>query len=223
MNPVNRSTWLLVSFFLVAFVDILAIALSNSWLESMVKPLLMPVLMGYYLSVSSQVNRFLLSALFFSLLGDILLLDKSQYFVYGLGCFLISQLIYVALFFAAVKNGSISNWIKAIVPFALYLLILLRLLFPNLDAFFIPVLIYALAICLFGVISLMQVLENKFQAGWLLSGSVLFILSDSMIAINKFYQPFEGAGIAIMTTYVAAQFLIVQFVLRTERKEQNPI
>lgn len=40
-------------------------------------------------------------------------------------------------------------------------------------------------------------------------GAVFFLISDSMIAINKFYQPIEEAGIIIMGTYCIAQLLIV--------------
>ena len=221
MNFSIKAVWLTICYVLVCLIDILAVAMNLDWLESAVKPLLMPILMLLYLMMSNHRNKLLLTALFFSLLGDILLLDKTQFFVYGLGSFLISQLVYVLLFFPAVKNGSMSNWIKAIVPFALYLLILLKLLFPHLDSFFLPVLIYAVAICLFGLISLMQVLEKKPYSALLLSGAVLFIISDSMIAINKFYQAFDGAGIAIMLTYVSAQYLIVQFVLKREKLEES--
>jgi uncharacterized membrane protein YhhN len=42
-----------------------------------------------------------------------------------------------------------------------------------------------------------------------LVGAVLFILSDSTIALNKFLQHFEAASLLVMTTYAAAQWLIV--------------
>jgi uncharacterized membrane protein YhhN len=41
-----------------------------------------------------------------------------------------------------------------------------------------------------------------------LAGAILFVLSDSMIAINRFTQPFELARIAIMSSYITAQYLI---------------
>jgi uncharacterized membrane protein YhhN len=45
-------------------------------------------------------------------------------------------------------------------------------------------------------------------------GSVLFVLSDSMIAINKFFHPIQNEGILIMSTYIAAQFLIMRGILK---------
>jgi uncharacterized membrane protein YhhN len=41
-------------------------------------------------------------------------------------------------------------------------------------------------------------------------GAVFFVLSDSLLAINKFYHPFWGANISIMLTYGIAQFCIVK-------------
>jgi uncharacterized membrane protein YhhN len=40
-------------------------------------------------------------------------------------------------------------------------------------------------------------------------GAILFVASDTMLALNKFYMPFEFAGAAIMVTYCFAQLLIV--------------
>ena len=41
-------------------------------------------------------------------------------------------------------------------------------------------------------------------------GALLFVISDSVLAINKFYQPFEVAGVIIMLTYGLAQLFIVE-------------
>ena len=46
----------------------------------------------------------------------------------------------------------------------------------------------------------------------LLSGALLFMLSDSLIAINKFRVPLPAAGFWIMITYLAGQYLIVRVV-----------
>ncbi len=43
-------------------------------------------------------------------------------------------------------------------------------------------------------------------------GAVLFILSDSMIALFKFHDPKAIYPIATMITYVLAQYLIYQFM-----------
>ncbi|HNM27623.1 MAG TPA: lysoplasmalogenase family protein, partial [Saprospiraceae bacterium] len=49
----------------------------------------------------------------------------------------------------------------------------------------------------------------------LLAGALLFVLSDSLIAINKFGHPFNGARLMIMVTYLLGQFLLVSGARRT--------
>jgi uncharacterized membrane protein YhhN len=50
------------------------------------------------------------------------------------------------------------------------------------------------------------------KAAWnsLFSGALLFVMSDSLLAINKFVHPIPEAGFLIMSTYILAQYFIVQ-------------
>jgi uncharacterized membrane protein YhhN len=51
-------------------------------------------------------------------------------------------------------------------------------------------------------------LKNRSVAFLIIFGAMLFICSDSLLAVNKFYQQFEYAGIGVMCTYGIAQLLI---------------
>jgi uncharacterized membrane protein YhhN len=46
------------------------------------------------------------------------------------------------------------------------------------------------------------------QAGLAALGAMLFVASDSMIAINRFYGRFRLADLLILATYFVAQWLI---------------
>jgi uncharacterized membrane protein YhhN len=46
-----------------------------------------------------------------------------------------------------------------------------------------------------------------------LAGAILFVFSDSLIAINKFAVGIPKSGIWIMTTYILAQYLIMSGLL----------
>jgi uncharacterized membrane protein YhhN len=48
---------------------------------------------------------------------------------------------------------------------------------------------------------------------FVLIGAILFIISDSLIAINKFAYSIPLSGLWVMATYIAAQYLIVEGVL----------
>jgi uncharacterized membrane protein YhhN len=52
-----------------------------------------------------------------------------------------------------------------------------------------------------------------------LAGAILFVLSDSGIAFSKFIHPFSGTSLLIMSTYVAAQYLIVAGFIMQSKKE----
>jgi uncharacterized membrane protein YhhN len=55
--------------------------------------------------------------------------------------------------------------------------------------------------------------EQSTENLWLLIGAILFIFSDSLIAVDKFYQPNEIYGVSIMITYILAQFLICKAMI----------
>lgn len=46
-------------------------------------------------------------------------------------------------------------------------------------------------------------------------GAVLFVISDLVLAVNKFCQPVAGERYIIMTTYYAAQFFIALSVVNS--------
>ena len=50
---------------------------------------------------------------------------------------------------------------------------------------------------------------NKPANDMFVFGALMFVLSDSLLAINKFLEPLPYAGISIMLTYCAAQYFIV--------------
>jgi uncharacterized membrane protein YhhN len=56
----------------------------------------------------------------------------------------------------------------------------------------------------------MLYIRNKMPGRWMMIGALLFVISDSILAINKFYQSFEMANILIMLSYGFAQFYIVK-------------
>jgi uncharacterized membrane protein YhhN len=78
----------------------------------------------------------------------------------------------------------------------------------------IPVSLYAFVISTMLLMSIKAYFEWKKPANLLvLIGAVLFVVSDSILAINKFYTPLPMSSFLIMSTYLGAQFFIVKSVL----------
>jgi uncharacterized membrane protein YhhN len=102
-------------------------------------------------------------------------------------------------------------------PFLLFLIFFYAYLYPYLGEMRIPVFVYALVIALMSVSAL-----NRFGSVNLLSfrlvfiGSLLFMLSDSILAVSLFVKNFEFSGVAVMLTYIAAQYLIMSGAMKAQ-------
>ena len=213
----NSKVWLYL-FFIDLLVELLAIA--NNWnsMGLVTKPLLIATLAAWFLFSSndySAIRYYIVFALFFSWLGDILLMMEEKdpmYFIAGLGSFLAAHIIYIFFFFRVRKRMPDKKpWnIFLISAVGLYTISLFFLLNPHLGDLKIPVLAYAIIISVMLVCAMHTFsFNNKRAAYWWLRGAVLFVTSDSLLAFNKFYHHFPMAGIAIMLTYGLAQFAIV--------------
>ena len=223
-------------FWFVVAADIMGVAAGGiPLLHYIAKPLLMPVLLIYGLAVpmhrENQVSakRYIIAGLFFSWLGDVFLLFENRhqlFFILGLVCFLTTHILYI-IYFLKIKSATVSLLKKQpLLPLLVnaYGIALVWLLYPHLGDLKIPVMVYATVICTMLVCSLHVFLKVNPPANWyFLSGALLFVCSDSLLAINKFYQPFSYAGILIMLTYCAAQYFIVSGFIKQMPHEQSPI
>ena len=98
-----------------------------------------------------------------------------------------------------------SNFHKYLYAFLFvnYLVYLLSLLKPNLGELFYPVLIYGITISIFGLVATLNYASKRTRSAlYLILGAVLFITSDSMIALNKFHVAQTFYPIMIMITYM---------------------
>jgi len=209
----------------VFVLDVLLNLVSHIWaipeLEVVSKPLLMPLLILLVWVNSEGMPRnillLLFGALIFSWVGDVALLFDEKYpflFMVGLGGFLIAHIQYIILF---IKSAQKVQFTKGITPFVIvlmfgYTMFLIQLLWPHLGELQIPVFVYATVLMLMGVFAVSRQVDN----GKLLVilGAVLFVTSDSILAINKFYSPIENGRVLTMLTYTLAQLLIVIGILR---------
>lgn len=164
--------------------------------------ILLPVLAK---GVNSVFRRTLIVALCFCLLGDILLL-KNDYFVFGLGAFLIGHLIFAKGFMGL--HGFQKTPITALVLLAIGIG-LYTWLYPDLGELKYPVAAYVLVILFMAWQGLGLYVQKKTKAyGFIALGVILFMFSDCMIAVNKFKTPFELSGLVILSTYWLAIALI---------------
>ena len=219
MNYKNFSKPVFYFFILVSFLDVAGIFLENSLLQTICKPLIIPALIVWYLTKAEKVNKWYVTALFFSFIGDVLLLDKINFFIFGIAAFLITQLIYIFIFSKGLARINWKKKITSVIPFLLFYSVLISVLAPNLNDLLIPVMVYGIAISIFGTVAFLNYLADKSSLSMtLLQGAILFILSDSMIALNKFHEQQDFYPVTIMLTYIMAQYLIATYMLQSESR-----
>jgi len=195
------------------------------------KPLIMLSLL-FWTSKYRILYPWLWIGMWFGLGGDVFLMIRGKdLFVAGLGSFLVMQIFYIIAFsktFTPTGKAELrSTWWWLTLPFALYALAFLVILHPPLtqsvdkQGLWIPVVAYSICLCSMGAMAaLRKGSVNSASYAWVLVGAILFIASDSGIAVNKFLHRFEGSTLFVMTTYSAAQWLIVWGMIKKESRFQ---
>jgi uncharacterized membrane protein YhhN len=211
----------LILFALTSVGEIISIISDNSFLDHLCKPLIMLTLGAYYLlSVTSEHRSIsVVLAIIFSFVGDTFLLyekESPSFFMFGLLSFLIAHI----LFIVAYRQHRFENTedklhgihrIRFAFPIILAGTGLVVVLYPTLGDLQIPVMVYALALTLMVVQALFRLHRTSNKSFWMvLTGALLFMVSDSTLAINKFLQPVAYASLFIMLTYIVAQWLIIE-------------
>lgn len=211
------------AFALLAVVELTGEVLDHRTLILFSKPLLMPLLIAWFVHRTPGVRRLFKGSVIFGLvfatLGDIFLMFAGGeydafFFLLGLGAFLITQACYLGAFLSEVnlRNGYLRKQPYWSAPFLLFLLSLLAWLWPGIpEGLRQPVAVYGTVITAMtlGALNLRgQVHRDVFQS--ILVGALLFLLSDTLIAASRFGHPFPGSRVAIMATYILGQWLIVR-------------
>ncbi len=231
MKPAQLTFYFLFLFVLIA--DIMLIMTHAEQFRIYTKPLLIPML---FLSMILATNKkthvhskiYLTLALFFCLLGDVLLLFEKEdilFFQYGLAAFLLGHIFYI-IFFVRIKPFAKNNALLTFfcgIGILAYVIFILVLLWRNLakEGLELPVALYAFTIG-FLLLSTINLLTNRrlrrIAWSYFIPGALFFVLSDTILALNKFYSEISHANVLIMFTYALAQFLLVAGATRFLKK-----
>ena len=201
-------------YWLAVIADLIIVYKEYSSPRYFSKPILMILLMlAYYSETRGKFSfgKILLGGLFFSWLGDVFLLN-DKYFIVGLICFLITHLIYISYFIKVNPKAKGLLQFQPLIglPVAVYLFLLMMLLWPFLDKLRIPVLVYGVVICFMLICAInLYWKTDRDSAVLFFNGALQFLISDSLLSVHKFVYPFAALPIAVMITYSSAQFLIV--------------
>ncbi|MCC6600898.1 MAG: lysoplasmalogenase [Crocinitomicaceae bacterium] len=215
-------------FIIVSILYLVLLLLKQSDITTYMKPLLMlPLVFAVGLHTPFPSKKWLIGALLFSWLGDVILIFSDiavLFFIAGLIAFLITHIFFISLFLIekGKENSANGLLIAGSILIISYFYVFVSLLIPCLGEMKIPVIIYG------AVVSCMLLTLLCRFPGWVspgknlvLAGAVTFVVSDSLLAINKFYYPFWEASFFIMFSYLAAQFSIVTGFLKMKAGTRN--
>jgi len=155
----------------------------------------------------ARFDYMLLAALVFSLAGDCLLMFPG-FFIPGLLAFLVAHLFYIALFRQGVPWMASRRALGATLAIGA---VMYAFLFNGLNPVLrIAVAAYVVVIALMAAqaIGRATVLRDRASLG-VAFGAGFFMLSDALLATNKFAHPLPMAPLWVLASYYAAQILIV--------------
>lgn len=216
-----KSNSFLACYIFIVFLDLLFGWLDFHEFRLLTKPLVVISLMIYFgingKHLPPKIYAFTVLAMCFSLVGDVLLLfdeRKPKFFLFGLMAFMLAHLSYTFVFLRQ-RNTRFSreSWFVLTV-LIIYIIVLFFMIKNNLDGLIIPVVIYIIAILAMAISSQNRMGKVSNQSYILvLSGALIYILSDSIFAIDRFYHPILWAQLWVMGTYATSQYLIINGLL----------
>ena len=219
---------LTVMVFAVFLLNWLAVGFSWRRLKQLTKPLAMVMVILWTLAAADWDVDILLLLLMlaqgFGLAGDVFLLLQSRWFLPGLGAFLLGHISYISilgwcLFREISITGVKSQWTWGfILSFGVWAVILTsfygfvapkspRVTMPR--ALWIPIQVYGWVLSVLVILSILVVITAPMfmlPRLFLVIGALLFYVSDSLLAYDRFKRKMPTVNVWIMVTYHLAQF-----------------
>ena len=219
------------AFAIIFLAELFAVINNFTEMRYFTKPLITVSLMVFlYITVKlkSKFTDKIKIGLAFSLLGDIFLLFTQQnenLFLFGLVAFLIAHLFYLRAFYLdSIKKVEVQK--RYITPifmvFGFFCVAFYYNIQPYLGGQSIPVLIYTFVITIMAIMAALRYGKVKMSSFRLvLFGAIFFLLSDSLLAYNKFVDRMQIGNLLVMITYMLAQFLITMGTVERKYKGVN--
>lgn len=202
----------------VTIIHIIGLLLGSFKIKAITKPLLVPLILGYYLIAAKQINWLIFAALAFGWLGDIFLLNKTHKFLtIGAFLFFIEQVLLITSFSLLIDYSKVSIGFLVGAPILyigcsfLYHFVFIRKYQQHGSTFWLS-LIYLSTNALTSTFALFYMLSNACLATAILyAGTTLFFVSDAVLIYGKLTKKtnLDPKGVFIMISYILAQLAIV--------------
>jgi uncharacterized membrane protein YhhN len=204
----------------IAFLDWVAVVKKWKWLRLIAKPGVMLALLIWLLSLGGYQGQLIwfTLALFFSLAGDIFLILPQQIFLLALLAFLLAHLAYLIGFSLTLPPINLVSLILVLLvgvtTAQIYRRVSVGLSARGETRLQKPILIYSILISLMLISALMTLVRpdsewRSFPALLVSLGALLFYISDSLLALNRFVKPLPSGDLKVIVTYHLGQIAII--------------
>ena len=212
-----------MSFVLIGIALVIAVinwlAVAKKWvkLKYITKPAVTLALICWLILNGGFQGQLLYFVIGLVLAGDIFLMLPNEKFIAGLVSFLFAHIAFILGFSSGIPKFSVAGLILLILiglnAFELFRRISNGLKSRDQDTLQIPVLIYIIVISLMLVSALLTMVSpntewNPFPSLMVSFGAVLFVISDTLLAWNKFVNPIKYGNLFVIVTYHLAQITI---------------
>jgi len=208
-QPFTRALKLATGVSIVAAIAVhfLASSLLLWTLAPLATLLILAIAFANWRARKDRYSLWITIGLLFSLVGDVLLLTPDRFFTLGLSAFLLTHIAYL---FAFSRDTHFPARLGVWTLYLLFAACCYFLLFSRLPAGLrIPVAVYAAFLVSMAAQAMGRSFLLRTSAARLAAiGALLFVLSDGLLALDRFYVPIRLAPLLILVPYYAAQWLI---------------
>ena len=205
----------LAVFVLSTAVHLYASLKKNTKMRNITKPFILASLLGFYAVSASEVSLYIVLALIFSWLGDVLLMPKGvKWFTVGGIAFMISHAFFIAGYCRDIVFSQIP--VALIALLAVFFVVTVGFIFSKLKphlpkALFYPMFLYLLINGAMNCFAIFRCVSSPTAATITTAiGAALFFVSDSSLFFVRFNKNSRmKTHFIVMLTYSIGEFLIV--------------
>ena len=168
-------------------------------------------------SGSTGYRSLIVVGLLLSTLGDVFLMLPFDGFVFGLGSFLLAHIAYLI---ALRKRGGWWRVRWPLLAYAVVASLVFARLWPGLPGELkLPVIVYVIALAGMAAQAASVWREHPGDATRVAAvGGAFFVVSDALLAVDRFSAPIPMASVWVLATYWIAQWCIASSVSAREQR-----
>lgn len=222
-NKNKVANLLLTAFFIVSFIEVTAEYNEDKYLIWLTKPLILPLLMVYYIRRSAKANVFFLVALLFCWLTNLFFIENTwSYILLGTVSFIIYRILVIGIVLKKVKMPSFLPLIIGSIPFLFIYASVAIFTFSALGDSLYLFLVQSVFTIFLGGLSLGNYImsSNKSNRTLFLS-TILFAFNQLVFLLRFYYEEANLLQSISMILFVWAQYLLTKYMLITEKQKSR--